>query len=62
MSPLGKAVTDFKALRAAIDHGQKILKAKTTDPTISRQHLIILLDAAEGLVSDAKVALEEAKT
>lgn len=61
MSPLSKAVTDFKALRAAIDYAQKQLKAKSTDPTVSRHHLTVLIAAAEGLVSDAKLALEEAK-
>lgn len=61
MSPLSQAVVDFKALRAAIDHSNKLLRARSTDPTISRDHLLVLLEAAEGLVADAKLALEEAK-
>ena len=61
LSPLSKAVTDFKALRAAIDHVNKLLKASTTDPMVSRHHLNILVNAAEGLVEDAKLALKEVK-
>lgn len=63
MSCLGKAVADFKLLREAADYARRRLAARSVDPdlTVSRRHLEVLLVAADGLVEDAKLALEETK-
>lgn len=61
MNNFGKAVEDLRDLKDAVNQATEDMKIKDFDLKISRHHLEVLVKAAEGILSDTRLALDLTK-
>lgn len=61
MSTLLKAVTEVRAVRKSVVNAKQALSKVSTDPTLDRASLMVLVALGEEILEEARKATEQAE-